>query len=257
MPPRAANTMWWTRDLATVEDPISLEPLRKLRYPPFQCKTDPTLLHGTSSDWFDGCVLANYLVSTAHFVHPISRRDLTREECVALDHYCAEHQLDGGHVTEVFDAASAGDASVAQHRAEAETVLTTLFGRGAERRTQTARRDIGAAHTAAADGGLVVIDDDLRPGHAPAIDLSDASTPTERFPALAGAEAEAAQHLRLEAAAAWAAGTSGGQVMAPPPQPPPAPPPLTPEERAAQSRARRRMCTPRAWSPSCQQPARC
>ena len=54
--------MWWTSTLACEEDPISLEPLRKLRYPPFQCKTDPNLPHPTSSDWFDGKVLAAYLV---------------------------------------------------------------------------------------------------------------------------------------------------------------------------------------------------
>ena len=108
---------WWTRKLATEEDPISLEPLRKLRYPPFQCKTDPSLAHDTSSDWFDGRVLANYLVATAHFVHPISRRELAREECVALDRYCIEHQLCGAHVTTVFDCAqssSPGQANVAQ-----------------------------------------------------------------------------------------------------------------------------------------------
>ena len=81
---------WWTTSLATLEDPISLEPLRKLRYPPFKLPTDPSLAHTTDSDWFDGHILANYLVSTASFVHPISRRDITREECVALDAYCTE-----------------------------------------------------------------------------------------------------------------------------------------------------------------------
>ena len=35
--------------------------------------------------WFDGHILANYLVSTAKFTHPISRRALTRAECGALD----------------------------------------------------------------------------------------------------------------------------------------------------------------------------
>ena len=81
---------WWTTSLATLEDPISLEPLRKLRYPPFKLPTDPSLAHTTDSDWFDGHILANYLVSTASFVHPISRREISREECVALDAYCTE-----------------------------------------------------------------------------------------------------------------------------------------------------------------------
>jgi len=43
---------WWRS--STAEDPISLEPLRVLKYPPFECKTDLTLSHATSSDWFDG-----------------------------------------------------------------------------------------------------------------------------------------------------------------------------------------------------------
>ena len=82
---------WWATALATIEDPISLEPLRKLRYPPFKLPTDPELHHTTDSDWFDGHFLANYLVSTATFMHPISRRAITRDECVALDAYCTEY----------------------------------------------------------------------------------------------------------------------------------------------------------------------
>ena len=78
----ALGTRWWVTALAQEDDPISLEPLRKLRYPPFECRTDPSLPHRTSSDWFDGRVLAHYLVATANFVHPISRRELSRVECV-------------------------------------------------------------------------------------------------------------------------------------------------------------------------------
>ena len=68
----ALGTRWWVTALSQEDDPISLEPLRKLRYPPFECRADPTLPHRTSSDWFDGRVLAHYLVATANFVHPIS-----------------------------------------------------------------------------------------------------------------------------------------------------------------------------------------
>ena len=56
-----------------------------------------------AADWFDGIVLAHYLVATAHFVHPISRRELSRDECVAPDAYCVEHRLGSAHVTSVFD----------------------------------------------------------------------------------------------------------------------------------------------------------
>ena len=43
-------------------DPISLEPLRSLRYAPFELRADHSLAHATSSDWFDGAVLAAYLI---------------------------------------------------------------------------------------------------------------------------------------------------------------------------------------------------
>ena len=74
-------------------DPISLEPLRLLRYPPFECRADLSLSHCVASDWFDGRVLASYLVSTGNFTHPISRRELTRADCAALDRYLVENCL--------------------------------------------------------------------------------------------------------------------------------------------------------------------
>ena len=45
---------WWKK--LTDVDPISLEPLRALRYPPFRCRADPELPHWYTSDWFDGKV---------------------------------------------------------------------------------------------------------------------------------------------------------------------------------------------------------
>ena len=165
---------WWISKLAAVEDPISLEPLRTLKYPPFQCKADPSLPHDAlSSDWFDGHVFAMYLVSTAHFVHPISRRELTRAECVALDQYCVHHDLCGDHVVRVFDGAQAGEASVAQLQAEANGVLRALFGRqqarhGAELEFSSVHPTPGhsLAMQRSDDGGLVVFDDDALPTHA-------------------------------------------------------------------------------------------
>ena len=50
---------WW-RSLQDC-DPISLEPLRRLRVPPFDLPTDEEAL---VSCWFDGKLLANYLVSS-------------------------------------------------------------------------------------------------------------------------------------------------------------------------------------------------
>ena len=75
-------------------------------------------LHYRSSVWLKGLeggpdrrrcagpprqVLANYLVSSASFVHPVSRRPLLRAEMQALDAYMAQHRLGAGNVTHVFD----------------------------------------------------------------------------------------------------------------------------------------------------------
>jgi hypothetical protein len=67
---------------------ISLEPLKALRFPPFELGTDES--HAT---YFDGRILANYLVSTGSFLHPISRRELTRDDCERLDRYLSTHKL--------------------------------------------------------------------------------------------------------------------------------------------------------------------
>ena len=69
---------WWRR--LTDCDPISLEPLRRLKVEPFELSAD-----GIRSYFFDGRVLSSYLVSTGTFAHPISRRELTRDDCQRLD----------------------------------------------------------------------------------------------------------------------------------------------------------------------------
>ena len=70
-------------------DPISLEPLAELSYPPLQLFVDKPWPDGKVQAWFDGRVLASYLISTGRFSHPISRRELeasvraiTRSLCV-------------------------------------------------------------------------------------------------------------------------------------------------------------------------------
>ena len=127
---------WWTRALASEVDPISLEPLRSLRYPPYECRADTTLTHQTGSDWFDGLTLAAYLVSTGGFQHPISRRELTREDCVSLDEYLVEHGHGDARVEHAYDHREeykTGDAPeqtasrVRQLRADANAVLQALF----------------------------------------------------------------------------------------------------------------------------------
>jgi len=80
------NGRFWWRSLTDV-DPITLEPLKRLRYPPFPLRADAHVC-----TWFDGHVLGTYLISTGNFTHPLSRRELTREDCVQLDAYLELHK---------------------------------------------------------------------------------------------------------------------------------------------------------------------
>ena len=275
----ALGTRWWVTALAQEDDPISLEPLRKLHYPPFECRTDPSLPHRTSSDWFDGRVLAHYLVATANFVHPISRRELSRVECVALDKYCLEHRLGSAHVADVYDCAQSGEAGVAQLstaqlRAQAESLLQSLFagsdGSSAQQRgRQQPVRDAAAASVS--DGGLTMVDDDLLPGHATSAASRAAAqeAEVEAFPALpppreeAGAEAGAGAGATTTSAAAaaasptelgWVSSTAssqqhlGGQQHLLPPPPPPSTAAADAVAAAREREARARLAEERrAW----------
>ena len=238
---------WWLTELATEEDPISLEPLRKLRYPPFRLRADPELPHWVSADWFDGKVLASYLISTGQFNHPISRRALTRDECAALDSYLSEHQLGEAHVELVFrhvkrnvDSATASSATshVARLRAGAATVLGSLFGE------PTSTRAASSSSAASRDGNLTIVDDDMRPSHQPvtAAEL-EAAVEEDPFPELPVASAVAIAERPVGAALAgvWqdsvrtrtTAAAGGLPAAAPPP-----PPEMSQEERERQGRAR-------------------
>ena len=61
-----------------------MEPLSELRYAPLQLPVDEA---GTVEQWFDGRILASYLVATGRFAHPSSRRELGPEECDKIDQY--------------------------------------------------------------------------------------------------------------------------------------------------------------------------
>ena len=76
---------WWKR--LPDDCPISLESIESLDYPPFDLVMDES--HTT---YFDGFQLAEYLVSYGSFRHPITRRDITRDECEQLDAYLREHR---------------------------------------------------------------------------------------------------------------------------------------------------------------------
>ena len=169
MPP--SNARWWIRELATVCDPISLDPIRTLKYPPFELRADNSLTCA-DSDWYDGAVLASYLVSTGNFTHPISRRELGRDECEALDAYLKEHRLPGGGAAKAYDFRedyAAGrpppDSQLGRMRAEADQILQSLFSSSAARRTAGANNMNGPA-AVVNDGNMSLIDDDQMPSHA-------------------------------------------------------------------------------------------
>ncbi|KAL3906826.1 MAG: hypothetical protein SGPRY_010402, partial [Prymnesium sp.] len=180
---------WWAHSLSAQDDPISLEPLRTLAYPPFQLLADPLLAHATNSDWFDGKVLASYLISTGSFYHPISRRELDRGECEELDRYLREYNLGKPAVTEAFDNKEAykqadgvpPDSRVYALRAEAEMVLHSLFRASSNRRDERARSSRQRHDDVAVrrDGNMTLVDDDQHPSHAVTIQPSHPATHRE------------------------------------------------------------------------------
>ena len=117
-------TEWWREELTEeVCDPISLEPIRELEYPPF----------GLGGHWFDGAMLATYAVSTSTFENPMTREPMTRNDCRSLDDYLERNKLFAGEkkprVTEAFDLLTArGSDEDRSLRREATTLLHSLFG---------------------------------------------------------------------------------------------------------------------------------
>ncbi|KAJ1460779.1 hypothetical protein M885DRAFT_611972 [Pelagophyceae sp. CCMP2097] len=129
----AGRAQWW-RSLTDC-DPISLEPLNELEYPPFEI-----IVGCDSKHYFDGRILAFYVVSTGTFINPMSRAPLTQDDCKRLDHYLHDCGLDEARVEDAYrlqqsikaPANSDGDApNAAQQqvqRRHATAVLHSLFG---------------------------------------------------------------------------------------------------------------------------------
>ena len=126
---------WWQR--LEDEDPISLEPIAELSYAPFEL---PNEIGGEQATWFDGRVLAHYLVSTGKFEHPITRRELQAGECRKLDSYLLSAKLGPGRVLEAFERRSEykadadGNIGAMGLQAEASTLLHALFENSARGR---------------------------------------------------------------------------------------------------------------------------
>jgi len=83
---------WWQHLLDKC--PLTLETFSELTHPPFNLGTDES--HDT---YFDGRELAKYLVDKGKFIHPCSRREITRDECNRLDAYVREHRLGDGRLS--------------------------------------------------------------------------------------------------------------------------------------------------------------
>lgn len=129
-------------------DPITLDPLDELSYPPFPLVIEPPYVpvdtfppphdFQAALHLFDGRTLAYYLISQLQFIDPLNRRDLTRPELVCLDNYLKKHNLGEARVVEAYDfkgvsISSAGsEAQTARGRTrmlqeEAASILEALF----------------------------------------------------------------------------------------------------------------------------------
>jgi hypothetical protein len=69
------------------EDPITLEPLGSLPCPPF------ALYHRSQGgiSYFDGMALASFIVARGVFQNPLTREELSYEDCRRLDVYLEEY----------------------------------------------------------------------------------------------------------------------------------------------------------------------
>jgi hypothetical protein len=168
-------------------DPITLESIVSLSYPPFAIaaeepwnvvpiwptpstidaalvkneeKTQEKKITKENVNLYDGRALAYYLVSQLSFIDPLNRRDLTRPELVNLDRYLQRHSLGRAHVVEAYDnlgmtKSRAGVAfQTAQGRAEllqmeARSVMQALFSATYENRQLQGRRQDRVAATEA------------------------------------------------------------------------------------------------------------
>lgn len=91
-----SSSRWWSN--LTDECPITLEPLSTLPYPPFRLGGGGNRGgdHGSNNAsatcmYFDGLALASYCVSRATFTNPLTREELTWDDCVRLDDYLEEY----------------------------------------------------------------------------------------------------------------------------------------------------------------------
>jgi len=176
---------WWTSLMS--DDPISLEPLRCLKYEPFalSSRSGPWQAHHSVTHHFDGRVLADYLVRSKVFCHPITRRNLDRDECCRLDKYLEKNRFPCINVAYAYDhrndpAAPNTTEQQPEARLEPGTILHMLFESNRTDDTERSRlqgaNEQGQAARAAAAENLLSSQD---PALVPDLDLTAASTGTK------------------------------------------------------------------------------
>ena len=115
-------------------------------------------------------MLAHYLASTRSFVHPITRRDLTLDECEQLDDYLKVYRLGRPRVVRAFqrkdepEQQSSMATSDVDLQAESATLLQSLFS-SARRAPIRAGRNMSAIRNARRLQAAVM---NLRPADATA-----------------------------------------------------------------------------------------
>ena len=186
----SSEAPWWAS--LEDEDPVTLEPLASLLYPPF------TL----GASHFDGLALAEYLCAARLMANPLTRQPLTRDDCERLDVYLAVHNPGetGGRVVEAFEAAVAASAeaaaagaaqaaALAAERAATAAALLRAFFTAPLRRAEA---PLSAGEGVQADGAFSVIDDDQSLGRGSSRAQIESRSPplqeAEAFPALPGSD---------------------------------------------------------------------
>ena len=210
-----------------ITDPISLDAICSLTYPPFELVAPASSSGKSAKDvvhYYDGRVLAHYIVSTGSFMDPTNRRDLDRDTCARLDTYLRDNGLPSANVQDAFDLSQIVGVEpgvgtrhaerAAAIRREATVVLQNLFsferydakrkdkkGLAVKVATKSKRgkkdRKRPDAKSTMREGNLLVVDDDMDEW-----EMRFEGTPYDEelntldFPDLPAAEKRSAVHLK-------------------------------------------------------------
>ena len=166
---------WWqTEDLG--ECPITLESFSTLEYPPFALYHPGKSPSATNADdhfdregvstYFDGLALASYIVSRGVFQNPLTRAELTIDDCRRLDRYLKAHCYSGdaAAAATIFRGSrviSVTEAFALRNSVSVETTTARSSGDQSNERDRERIRALQNAATAAL-AGLFVYGNDRR-----------------------------------------------------------------------------------------------